>query len=251
MVDQGWGRVISISSTAGKTGEAFASHYCAAKRGLIALSQSAAPEVAPVTVNCVCPGFVETPMTRTETRFWHSRDPGMERGAGCGRDARPDPARTHGTARGYRLGQADATDEQVLAAASAAMLDNEGDSFPDGLDTLVGERGITLSGGQKQRVAFARAILRDPSVLVLDDATSSLDAETERDLLRGIRESTSNRTVLMVTHRVSSAMLADRVAVVDGGEIVDVGAHQELLDRGGLYARMHERQRIEEELAHP
>ena len=77
MVDQGWGRVISISSTAGKTGEAFASHYCAAKRGLIALSQSAAPEVAPVTVNCVCPGFVETPMTRTETRFWHSRDPEM------------------------------------------------------------------------------------------------------------------------------------------------------------------------------
>ena len=75
MVDQGWGRVISISSTAGKTGEAFASHYCAAKRGLIALSQSAAPEVAPVTVNCVCPGFVETPMTRTETKFWHSRDP--------------------------------------------------------------------------------------------------------------------------------------------------------------------------------
>ncbi len=154
-------------------------------------------------------------------------------------------------AENIRLGQADATDEQVLAAASAAMLDNEGDSFPDGLDTLVGERGITLSGGQKQRVAFARAILRDPSVLVLDDATSSLDAETERDLLRGIRESTSNRTVLMVTHRVSSAMLADRVAVVDGGEIVDVGAHQELLDRGGLYARMHERQRIEEELAHP
>ena len=75
MVAQGWGRVISISSTAGKTGEAFASHYCAAKRGLIGLSQSAAPEVAPVTVNCICPGFVETPMTRTETRFWHSRDP--------------------------------------------------------------------------------------------------------------------------------------------------------------------------------
>lgn len=77
MVDRGWGRVISISSTAGKTGEAFASHYCAAKRGLIALSQSAAPEVAPVTVNCICPGFVETPMTRIETRFWHSRDPGL------------------------------------------------------------------------------------------------------------------------------------------------------------------------------
>ena len=77
MVDQGWGRVISISSTAGKTGEAFASHYCAAKRGLIALSQSAASEVVPVTVNCICPGFVETPMTSTETRFWHSRDPGL------------------------------------------------------------------------------------------------------------------------------------------------------------------------------
>ena len=77
MIDRGWGRVISISSTAGKTGEAFASHYCAAKRGLIALSQSAAPEVVPVTVNCICPGFVETPMTRVEARFWHSRDPGL------------------------------------------------------------------------------------------------------------------------------------------------------------------------------
>lgn len=78
MVGQGWGRVISISSTAGKTGEAFASHYCAAKRGLIALSQSAAPEVAPhVTVNCICPGFVETPMTRTETTFWRSLEPGI------------------------------------------------------------------------------------------------------------------------------------------------------------------------------
>ncbi len=77
MVDRGWGRVISISSTAGKTGEAYASHYCAAKRGLIALSQSAAAEVAPVTVNCICPGFVETPMTRVETRFWHSMDPSV------------------------------------------------------------------------------------------------------------------------------------------------------------------------------
>ena len=104
MVDQGWGRVISISSTAGKTGEAFASHYCAAKRGLIALSQSAAPEVAPVTVNCVCPGFVETPMTRTETRFWHSRDPEMSEEQVVAEDARPDTARPHGTARGHRQG---------------------------------------------------------------------------------------------------------------------------------------------------
>ena len=99
MVEQGWGRVISISSTAGKTGEAFASHYCAAKRGLIALSQSAAPEVVPVTVNCICPGFVETPMTRIETRFWHSRDPevsehqvveGMRAQIPLGRMGRPE-----------------------------------------------------------------------------------------------------------------------------------------------------------------
>ncbi len=150
-----------------------------------------------------------------------------------------------------RLGRPAASAEEVREAANVSLLGTDEDNFPDGLDTLVGERGITLSGGQKQRVALARALLRDPSVLVLDDATSSLDAETEHALLERMRKATRNRTLLLVTHRVSSARLADRIAVMDAGRVVDSGSHEELLARGGLYARIHERQRIEEELAKP
>lgn len=150
-----------------------------------------------------------------------------------------------------RLGKPDATDEKVQLAARSAMLDTEGDSFPDGLGTLVGERGITLSGGQKQRVALARAVIRAPRILVLDDATSSVDAETEHELLRRIRREMVGRTVLIVTHRVSTARLVDRIVVLNGGRIVDEGSHRELLARGGLYARMHDRQLIEEELSRP
>ncbi|MDE0265378.1 MAG: ABC transporter ATP-binding protein [Bryobacterales bacterium] len=150
-----------------------------------------------------------------------------------------------------RLGRPDASMEEVSEAARLSLLDTDEDNFPDGLDTLVGERGITLSGGQKQRVALARALLRDPAIVVLDDATSSLDAETEHALLERMRHATRERTLLIVTHRVSSARLADRIAVMDAGRIVDSGSHRSLLARGGLYARIHERQRIEEELAKP
>ena len=150
-----------------------------------------------------------------------------------------------------RLGRPEASDDEVREAARISLLGTDEDNFPDGLDTLVGERGITLSGGQKQRVALARALVRDPSVVVLDDTTSSLDAETEHALLRRMRRATRNRTLLIVTHRVSSARLADRIAVMDAGQVVDSGSHEELLARGGLYARIHERQLIEEELAKP
>lgn len=150
-----------------------------------------------------------------------------------------------------RLGRPDASADEVREAARVSLLGTDEDNFPDGLDTLVGERGITLSGGQKQRVALARALVRDPTVAVLDDATSSLDAETEHALLERMRLATRNRTLLIVTHRVSSARLADRIAVMDAGQVVDVGSHEELLARGGLYARIHERQRIEEELSKP
>ena len=150
-----------------------------------------------------------------------------------------------------RLGRPDASPDEVREAARISLLGTDEDNFPDGLETLVGERGITLSGGQKQRVALARALLTDPSVVVLDDATSSLDAETEHELLERMRQATRKRTLLIVTHRVSSARLADRIAVMDAGQVVDTGSHEELLARGGLYARIHERQRIEEELAKP
>ena len=154
-------------------------------------------------------------------------------------------------ARNISLGKPNATDEEIRSAATLAMLDAPGDRFPEGLETLVGERGITLSGGQKQRVALARALLREPLVLLLDDATSNVDAETEYELLRRIDLRMIARTVLIVTHRVSTARLADRIAVLDRGRIVDVGSHEELLQRGGVYAHMHERQRIEEELSKP
>jgi ATP-binding cassette subfamily B protein len=153
--------------------------------------------------------------------------------------------------RNICLGKSAAREEEVQAAAAAAMLNTEGDSFPEGLETLVGERGITLSGGQKQRVALARAMIRDPRILVLDDATSSVDAETEHELLMGIRREMLGRTVLIVTHRVSTARLVDRIVVLDAGRISDEGSHRELLARGGLYARMHDRQLIEEELSRP
>ena len=150
-----------------------------------------------------------------------------------------------------RLGRPDASPDEVREAARISLLGTDEDNFPDGLETLVGERGITLSGGQKQRVALARALVTDPSVVVLDDATSSLDAETEHELLERMRQATRKRTLLIVTHRVSSARLADRIAVMDAGQVVDTGSHEELLARGDLYARIHERQRIEEELAKP
>ncbi len=152
-------------------------------------------------------------------------------------------------AENISLGAPKAETSRVEEAARAAMLSTEADSFPQGLNTIVGERGITLSGGQKQRVAVARALLGNPSVIILDDATSSLDAETEHALLGQVRADMRNRTVLIVTHRVSSARLADRIAVLDKGTVVDTGTHEELIDRGGLYARMHDRQRLEEELA--
>ena len=151
-------------------------------------------------------------------------------------------------ARNICLGVPEAPDEDVRIAASVSMLDGGDDGFPDGLQTMVGERGITLSGGQRQRVAIARALLKDPGILVLDDATASVDAQTEHELWKGLRQGMRDRTVLIVTHRVSSARLADRIAVLDAGRVVDLGTHEELLGRGGLYARMHHRQRIEEEL---
>ena len=141
-----------------------------------------------------------------------------------------------------------AEDEEIARAAELAGLGSDLEGFPKGLDTLVGERGITLSGGQKQRVALARAILRRPRILILDDSLSAVDTHTEEEILRNLAEVFEGRTVFLVSHRISTVRRADLILVLDAGRIVERGTHGELLERGGLYAELAERQRLEEEL---
>ncbi|MBC8032163.1 MAG: ABC transporter ATP-binding protein [Pyrinomonadaceae bacterium] len=138
---------------------------------------------------------------------------------------------------------------EVEWAAEVAGLTEDIKGFPDGFDTLVGERGITLSGGQKQRTAIARAILRQPKILILDDALSSVDTYTEEKILGQLRGVMRGRTSLIVSHRISTVRDADLICVLDEGQIVEQGTHVELLARGGEYAALYERQLLEEELA--
>ncbi|WP_407286623.1 ABC transporter ATP-binding protein [Streptomyces sp. BP-8] len=135
-------------------------------------------------------------------------------------------------------GQAETTDEQVRAAARAAQADGFISALPEGYDTEVGEQGLTLSGGQRQRIALARAILTDPRLLVLDDATSAVDARVEHEIHEALRGVMAGRTTLLIAHRASTLALADRVAVLDGGRLVDVGTQDELAERCPLYRRL-------------
>jgi ATP-binding cassette subfamily B protein len=133
-----------------------------------------------------------------------------------------------------------ATREQIEEAARRAQADSFIRSLPDGYDTVVGERGLTLSGGQRQRVAIARALLADPRILILDDATSSVDARTERAIKRGLREVMEGRTTFIIAHRLSTISLADEIVVMDAGRIVDRGTHEELLESCSFYGEIAE-----------
>ena len=147
------------------------------------------------------------------------------------------------------FGRPTATLEEIRAAAEAANIAQDIESFPDGYNTTVGERGITLSGGQKQRTAIARAILRGPRILVLDDALSSVDTHTKDKILNHLRDLMRGRTTIFISHRVSTVRNADRIAVLHQGRIVELGTHDELIARSGYYTELYNKQLLEEELA--
>jgi ATP-binding cassette, subfamily B, multidrug efflux pump len=147
------------------------------------------------------------------------------------------------------FGAPHATDSEVLEAAEAAHIRREFEEFPAGLATTVGERGITLSGGQKQRTAIARAVIRNPRILILDDALSSVDTYTEEQILGELQRVMQGRTTLFISHRISTVRHADQIAVLVAGRIVELGTHDELIARNGYYADLFQKQLLEEELA--
>ncbi len=146
------------------------------------------------------------------------------------------------------FGAAGAGPEQIREAAGTAGIAPDIEEFPQRYETLVGERGITLSGGQKQRTAIARALVRDPRILILDDALSSVDTLTEERILSQLAGVMRGRTTLLISHRVSTVRNADRIVVLAGGRLVEQGTHEELIERGGYYAELHQKQLLEEEL---
>lgn len=147
-----------------------------------------------------------------------------------------------------RFGWPYAPDDDVAEAARIAGILDEIEAFPKGMDTLVGERGVTLSGGQKQRIAIARALIRAPAIVILDDALSSVDTATEERIQNELGDALRDRTTIVVSHRISSLKHADQIIVLDEGRVIERGSHEELLATGGLYKSIHERQLLEAEM---
>ncbi len=146
------------------------------------------------------------------------------------------------------FGNGDAQAQLIEDMARVAHLSGDVNDFPNKFETLIGERGITLSGGQKQRTSLARALLRNPAILILDDAFSAVDTFTEESILRQLREIVAKRTTIIISHRISTVREADEVIVLDDGEIVERGTHDQLVDEGGMYANLHLKQLLEKEL---
>ncbi len=147
-----------------------------------------------------------------------------------------------------RFGKSDATDEEVMTAIRTASFDQDLHTFPDGLETIVGERGVALSGGQKQRVSLARAFISNPEILILDDALSAVDARTEARIIENIRTERAGKTTLIATHRLSAIEHADHIVVLDKGRIIEEGTHAELLQADGWYREQYERQQVSDSL---
>ncbi len=149
---------------------------------------------------------------------------------------------------GFGLADEEVTESRIRSAVRLSRLENDLDQWPAGLDTLIGERGVMLSGGQKQRTAIARAVAKDPTILILDDALSSVDTRTEEAVLDELHTFMEHRTSLVIAHRLSTTRSAEQVIVMDRGRIVEQGSHSELLERQGFFARMYRRQLIAQEL---
>ena len=144
-------------------------------------------------------------------------------------------------------GRADVDEKEVIAAATAANAHDFISALPNGYDTQIGESGVLLSGGQRQRIAIARALFKDPPILVLDEATSALDTESERLVQQALERLMKGRTTLVIAHRLSTIRSADKIVVLDAGEIAEVGTHEELLTRRGVYRKLYDLQFLEEE----
>ena len=145
------------------------------------------------------------------------------------------------------FGDEDATDQEVIKAAENAKVHDNIMGFKEGYETVLGERGITLSGGQKQRISIARAIIKTPQILLFDDCLSAVDTETEEQILKNLNTLASDRTTVIVSHRVSSAKNADQIIVMDNGKIVLTGTHSELINREGYYKDLYLKQLSEKE----
>lgn len=146
----------------------------------------------------------------------------------------------------FGLKEKDLNTQQIIAAAQDASVDNDIISLPKGFDTMIGERGVTLSGGQKQRVSIARALIKDPRLLILDDCLSAVDSKTEKNILLNLQKIWKEKTVLVITHRIFSLLYFDNIIVLDNGRIAEQGKHRELLERKGMYYELYQRQQAEE-----
>ena len=146
------------------------------------------------------------------------------------------------------FGEMEASDSDIENAANEADFLENVLEFPDGFETFVGERGITLSGGQKQRTSIARALIRNPRILILDDALSAVDVNTERTILRHLRKHFGKRTIVIVSHRISAVQDADHIIVIEDGRVAEAGTHDLLIEHNGIYASLYHKQQLEAEL---